>query len=231
MPESSMPVSLTPVSHATAVLQWDGDVIYTDPVDDPRVFAGLPAPTLILVTDIHPDHLNAQTLQALLSGSDAVLIVPPAVAEQLPAALAARARVLRNGEGTTVGGLAVEAVPMYNLPDQEPIFHEKGRGNGYVLERDGFRVYIAGDTADTPEMRALKDIDIALVPMNLPFTMSVERAADGVLAFAPRHVYPYHYRGPQGGPSDIGRFKELVTRANPAIDVVLLDWYALPQAS
>ena len=113
---------------------------------------------------------------------------------------------------------------MYNLPESAQAFHTKGRGNGYVLERDGKRVYISGDTSGIPEMRNLKDIDLAFVCMNLPYTMSVEEAAEAVLAFAPKKVVPYHYRGPDGL-SDTTKFRELVNAANPNIEVDLMNFY------
>ncbi|MGA8854878.1 MAG: MBL fold metallo-hydrolase, partial [Christiangramia sp.] len=102
--------------------------------------------------------------------------------------------------------------------------HTKGRGNGYVLEKDGKRLYISGDTEDIPEMRALKNIDIALVSMNLPYTMPVDQAAEGVLAFQPKKVIPYHYRGKEGF-SDVEEFKRLVNKGNPNIEVELMEWY------
>jgi L-ascorbate metabolism protein UlaG (beta-lactamase superfamily) len=159
-----------------------------------------------------------------------VLIVPQAVKDLLPPDLASRAKVLKNGETITESGFQILAVPMYNLPEVADSRHAKGRGNGYVIERDGSRLYVAGDTAGIPEMRTLKNIDIALVPMNLPYTMSVEEAASAVLEFKPKKVYPYHYRG-QNGLSDVSRFKELVNAGDPAVEVVLLEWYpaATPQ--
>ena len=113
---------------------------------------------------------------------------------------------------------------MYNLREEALKFHEKGRGNGYVIENDGMRVYISGDTEDIPEMRNLKDIDVAFVCMNLPYTMTVESAASGVLDFKPTKVYPYHYRGTEGL-SDVAKFKELVNEGDAGIEVVQLDWY------
>jgi L-ascorbate metabolism protein UlaG (beta-lactamase superfamily) len=113
---------------------------------------------------------------------------------------------------------------MYNMPETESNPHTKGRGNGYVLEAGGKRVYVAGDTGDTPEMRGLKEIDIAFVPMNLPYTMSIESAADAVIEFKPKMVHPYHYRGPNGL-SDIQKFKELVNTGDSSIKVELLNFY------
>jgi L-ascorbate metabolism protein UlaG (beta-lactamase superfamily) len=222
--ETNLPVTVVPIEHATGYLQWGDTALYFDPTGDAARFAALPQANIVLVTDIHGDHFSTSTLEALV-GSSTTLIVPKAVADQLPEALAARATVLNNGESATQLGYVISAVPMYNLPDSEnSSFHPKGRGNGYIIEKDGFRVYIAGDTAGTPEMRALTDIDIALVPMNLPYTMSVGEAADAVLAFKPKVVYPYHYRG-QDGLADVARFKSMVEQADKGIQVVLAQWY------
>lgn len=216
-------MKVTPISHATMVLQLGGQIIYTDPVDGEEAFAGQPAPTIILVTDIHQDHMNADTLNAFLKDKP-VIIAPFAVAEQVPDTVAAAITVLGNGERTTQNGIEVEAIPMYNIPESPQSFHTKGRGNGYVVSAEGTRVYISGDTSATPEMKALKDIDVAFVTMNLPYTMSVEEAADAVLAFKPKVVHPYHYRG-QNGLSDINKFKQLVEEKDPSIKVELLNFY------
>ncbi len=216
-------IQVTPIEHATAVLRVAGKAVYVDPTGGAEAFAGETGADIVLVTDNHGDHLSTSTLAAVVGS--AVLVVPQAVKDQLPAELAERAVVLANGESTTVEGMTITAIPMYNLPGKtNSDFHTKGRGNGYVVEQNGARVYIAGDTAGTPEMRALTDIDVALVPMNLPYTMSVEEAAEAVLAFKPRQVFPYHYRG-QGGLADVNKFKELVNAGDPAIEVVLGEWY------
>jgi L-ascorbate metabolism protein UlaG (beta-lactamase superfamily) len=222
MQTSGLP-SIIPIEHATAVLQWEDAVIYTDPAGGAEAFTGQQPPTVILVTDIHGDHLSTSTLAAVMRDTT-TLIVPQAVKDLLPADLATRAKVLANGDTTTEQGINILAMPMYNLPESPDSRHTKGRGNGYVLERGGIRVYIAGDTAGIPEMRALTDIDLAFVPMNLPYTMGVEEAADAVLDFKPARVYPYHYRGPDGL-ADVNKFKELVNASDSNIDVVLLDWY------
>lgn len=216
-------VEIVPIEHATGILKWSGTAIYFDPVGDASLFRGQPAADIVLVTDIHGDHLSTSTLAAVLG--DAKLIVPQAVRDQLPAGLQAKATVLGNGESHTEQGFMITAVPMYNLPGKDNSnFHTKGRGNGYLIEKEGFRVYIAGDTAGTPEMRAMSDIDVALVPMNLPYTMSIEEAADAVLAFKPRTVLPYHYRGPDGL-ADVDTFRALVKAGDPNINVVLDAWY------
>jgi L-ascorbate metabolism protein UlaG (beta-lactamase superfamily) len=113
---------------------------------------------------------------------------------------------------------------MYNIPESDKTFHTKGRGNGYVITADGKGVYIAGDTSATPEMKALQNIDVAFIPMNLPYTMNVEEAADATVAFKPKVVHPYHYRG-QDGFSDINKYKELVNAKDPSINVELLNFY------
>jgi L-ascorbate metabolism protein UlaG (beta-lactamase superfamily) len=199
-------LTIHPINHATFVMAWKDKTIYVDPVGGGRRFDGLPKPDLILVTDIHGDHLDAGTLEAI--GGSATIIAPAAVAEKLPEKL--QTTVLGNGETKSVAGITVEAVPMYNLTADRSKFHTKGRGNGYVVALGGKRVYISGDTEDIPEMRALK---------NLPYTMTVEQAAGAVREFKPKIVYPYHYRG-----SDTEKFKQLVGDGS-GVDVRLRDWY------
>jgi len=155
---------------------------------------------------------------------DVTLIINPAVQEKLPDALAQKAIVMANGDIQIVGPISVEAIPAYNIREEALNYHPKGRDNGYVLETDGFRMYISGDTEDTPEMRALTDIDIAFVSMNLPFTMPIENAASGVSTFAPKTVIPYHFRG-SDRLSDVEYFQELVQAENPEINVILHNWY------
>jgi L-ascorbate metabolism protein UlaG (beta-lactamase superfamily) len=225
-------VSVTPIEHATAVLGWSGMTVYLDPVGGRDAFVGQSAPDIIFLTDIHPDHLDVDTVTALAASStDVVVVAPHAVAEEFPTAFQSRMVVLANGSTTLQKGFTIEAVPMYNLPkDGVQEYHPQGRGNGYVIEREGTRVYVAGDTEGTPEMRALRDIAIAFIPMNMPYTMTVEDAADAVLAFVPRTVYPYHYRG-TGGMSDVARFTSLVEAGNPTIQVMVRDWYPISATS
>lgn len=221
--KSELPFKVNPISHATMVLQWDDTTIYIDPVGGAEAFAAYPTPDLILITDIHGDHLNVETLEGL-DTSKAKIIVPQAVADKMPEAFVPQLDVLNNGDSKERFGFVVEAIPMYNLREEALKFHTKGRGNGYVIEKDDTRVYISGDTEDIPEMRALTDIDAAFVCMNLPYTMTEVSAADAVLEFAPVNIYPYHYRG-TGGLSDVANFKTIVNKGNPDINVVQLDWY------
>jgi L-ascorbate metabolism protein UlaG (beta-lactamase superfamily) len=216
-------VQVTPISHATMVLNLGGQVIYTDPVGGVEALAGQAAPTIILVTDIHGDHVNPETLSAV-SKEVTVIVVPQAVKDMLPETIPGTVVVLANGEKTTQRGIEIEAIPMYNIPESASVFHTKGRGNGYVVSAEGKRVYIAGDTSATPEMKALQNIDVAFVPMNLPYTMDVDEAAEGVLAFKPKVVHPYHYRG-LDGLADVNKFKELVNKGDPNIKVELLNFY------
>ena len=156
---------------------------------------------------------------------NAILVVPQAVAEKLPAEWKEKTIVLNNGGTTEQSGISIHAIPMYNMPDDSTSRHTKGRGNGYVLTLDGKKFYISGDTEDIPEMRSLKNIDVAFICMNEPYTMTVEQAASAVLDFKPKTVYPFHYRG-QGGFSDTEKFKTLVRKGNPSTEVHLKDWYA-----
>lgn len=219
----STDILVHPIGHATMVLQSDGRTLFVDPVGDAETFGFFGEPDLILVTDIHGDHLNADVLGAVTTKHTKIL-APKAVFDKLPLAERAQTEILANGDTLLAGDIRVEAIPMYNTsPDRK--FHEKGRGNGYVVTLSGKRIYISGDTEDIPEMRALKNIDAAFVCMNPPYTMDVDAAADAVLEFKPRIVYPYHYRG-QDGMADVTRFRKLVAK-DPSIDVRQLDWYAV----
>ncbi len=220
---TSKTFKITPIEHATAVLYWNDITIYIDPVGGADAFKGQKEPDLILITDIHGDHLNVETLQAL-NTEKAKIIVPQAVADGLPEEFNPQIDVLNNGESKERYGIKIEAVPMYNLREEAKNFHEIGRGNGYILNMGDQRIYFSGDTEDIPEMRALKDIDIAFICMNLPYTMTVESAADAVLEFKPKQVYPYHYRG-KPDVSDVAKFKALVEKTDPNIEVIQLDWY------
>lgn len=221
---SKGPLTVQPLNHATLALTWQGKTIYADPFGGARTFEGIAAPDLILITDIHGDHFNPETLEAI-GASNAILIVPQAVADKLSDDLKAKAVVLDNGETTSQLNISIMAIPMYNLPESPDSRHINGRGNGYVLTFGNKKVYISGDTSGIPEMRNLKDIDVAFVCMNLPYTMDVNEAAEAVLAFKPEIVYPYHYRG-QNGLSDTEAFKKMVNDKNGDIEVRLRDWYS-----
>ncbi|MTE25529.1 MBL fold metallo-hydrolase [Winogradskyella ouciana] len=219
--ESSL--NIIPIEHATFILESEDNVIYIDPTGGAEAFENKNKPTLVLITDIHGDHLNVKTLEALDLGN-ASIIAPKAVADKIPSSLNLDVKVLNNGEKSNAKGIEIEAIPMYNLREEALKFHLKGRGNGYVLNINNKRIYISGDTEDIPEMRNLKNIDKAFVCMNLPYTMPVESAADAVLDFKPKTVYPYHYRG-SDGMSDVSQFKKIVNEGDNSIEVLLLEWY------
>lgn len=221
--ESNKEVVIHPISHGSLVIEFGEDMIYIDPVGENGDFKGLKKPSIILITDIHGDHLNLETLQEI-SDSTLTLVVPDAVNKRLNNNIKGKRMVINNGEVKTFNGIKIEAIPMYNLREEALKFHEKGRGNGYVITLGKERIYISGDTEDIPEMRALKNIDKAFVCMNLPWTMTIDKAADAVLEFKPKEVYPYHYRGTEGL-SDIESFKSMVNSKNNKIKVTLMDWY------
>lgn len=220
MPVRGGALTVQPIMHASLVLSYNKKQIYIDPTGGADAYKKLDAPDIILITDIHGDHFDMKTIEAI-NTKKAVLIVPQAVADKLPATTdKQKVIVLDNGEETKQQSIAIAAIPMYNLPEAPDARHVKGRGNGYIVTLGNSRIYISGDTEATPEMRALTNIDVAFVCMNLPYTMDVNQAAEGVLAFKPGIVYPYHYRG-----QDTNTFKKLVTEGSATIEVRLRDWY------
>lgn len=218
-------LEIQPVYHGAFWMQWNNLRIAVDPYGGADRFKAMGEPDLILITDIHGDHLDSSTLVQLNLGK-ATLVAPQAVKERLIKFLAPEQKilVLANGDSLEWKGMQIKAVPMYNLPDTAGSRHPKGRGNGYVLNLGGKRVYISGDTEDIPEMRALKQIDIAFVCMNKPYTMDIHQAASAVLEFRPAVVFPFHFRQP-GGFSDVKEFAQRVQQENKAIDVRIRSWY------
>jgi L-ascorbate metabolism protein UlaG (beta-lactamase superfamily) len=205
-----------PINHASFVMSWNGKTIYNDPVGAATLYTGLPRADLILISHGHPDHFSTTTLNSV-TGATCVIFAPQAVTNSMGAPLRALTTVMTNGASASALGIGIEAVPAYNAN------HPLGTGNGYVLSLGGKRIYIAGDTGDIPEMRALPDIDVAFVPMNLPYTMSVPSAASAVRQFRPKIVYPYHY-SPSSPTSDVNLFKSLVG-TDLGIEVRLRKWY------
>jgi len=214
----SGPLIIQPLNHGSLVLTWDSKTICIDPYGGGKYYKDVASPDMIVITDIHGDHLSVETLSAL-KASNAIMVVPKAVAEQLPEPYKKQCVIVNNGEKINRLGIDITAVPMYNLPETSESRHPKGRGNGYILTVGGKNIYISGDTEDIPEMRSLKNIDIAFVCMNGP-TMDIDQAASAVLDFKPKIVYPYHHRG-----SDIEAFKRLVNEGDPSIEVRLRNWY------
>lgn len=216
-------LQITPVFHAALVMEWDGITVYADPYGGAERFKSFKAPDVVLITHEHGDHLDEATLNGLdLTKTE--LIAPQKVVDQLKNKTFAKITVLENGQNLSYKNIKIEAVAMYNMPE-ETARHKKGVGNGYILNLGGKRVYLSGDTDGTPEMRSLKNIDVAFVCMNPPYTMDVAEAANAVLDFKPKVVYPYHYRQPGNKLSDIESFKKMVEDKNPKIDVRLRNWY------
>ncbi|HEY7388980.1 MAG TPA: MBL fold metallo-hydrolase [Bryobacteraceae bacterium] len=212
-PTSAGTLEITPIQHASLVIQAGGKVLYVDPAMGS--YNGLPQADYILITDIHQDHLEPDIVNKLKKPGT-IIVAPKAVAAQLSGV-----KVLANGEKTTVGPFAVEAIPMYNMkrgPSPGQLYHDKGRGDGYIVTYGGKRFYFSGDTEAIPEMKALKNIDVAFVCMNLPYTMTPQEAAEAVRAFHPAIVYPYHYMG-----SDTKEFAKALE--GTGIDVRLRNWY------
>ena len=203
-------LEITFIGHGTLMFTFGGRVIHVDPVGEYADYQTLPKADLILITHEHGDHLDAKVVELLRQPSTRV-VLNQAGASQVPGGI-----VMKNGEMKTEDGLQIEAVPAYNLvhlrPGGEP-FHPKGDGNGYIITFGGKRVYVAGDTENTPELKALKNIDIAFLPMNLPYTMTPEMVADAARAFKPKILYPYHY-----GSTNTGKLVDLL-KDSPEIEV------------
>lgn len=190
IPTSSGDLTITFLGHATLMFRYGGKVIHVDPVRAEADYSKLPKADLILVTHEHGDHLDPATIERIRK-PDTRIVVSRSCAGKVPGAA-----VMTNGEIRDEEGLRIEAVPAYNLVHMRSPgvpYHAKGDGSGYIVTFGNVRVYIAGDTENTPEMKALRDIDIAFLPMNLPYTMTPEMVADAARAFRPRILYPYHY--------------------------------------
>jgi len=206
-------ISFTPISHGTFVIQIDTTIIYVDPVGGIEAFDGQKPPNIILITDIHGDHMNAETVSAIKKDYTKI-IAPKAVVKKIK-----MGEVLNNDESKEVFGVLIKAIPMYNLTKERLKFHQKGRGNGYLLSAMNKIIYISGDTEDIPEMRKLENIDYAFVCMNLPYTMTVDQAASAILEMKPKYAFPYHHKG-----SDLDKLKGLIG-VNEKIELVILKWY------
>ncbi len=205
-----------PIDHASLVLGWRDQIIYVDPVGGAGRYINLPKPTAILITHGHDDHYDPTTLIALADG-DIPLIVNAETFERLPKPLKPNALILANGEQGTINQVPVAAIAAYNTTPERRRYHAEGVGNGYLVQFSDKRVYIAGDTEPTPAMLALQNIDVAFLPMNLPYTMTVDQAASAINTFEPRLIYPYHYRD-----TDLSTLEEKVGQAS---QVRLRNWY------
>ncbi len=197
-------LKITFFAHSSLMFEYAGRHIYIDPVKGNAVYASLPCADVILVTHDHYDHFDIPVIERL-SASSTVFIGNRAAVEQL-----GRGEAMANGDRKSLPFMDIEAVPAYNTtPDRQGFHPPGGRDNGYVLTFGGTRVYVAGDTEDTPEMLALKDIDVAFLPVNQPYTMTEEQAARAVKALKPKIFYPYHY-GQTEQRTDLAKLQKLL---------------------
>jgi L-ascorbate metabolism protein UlaG (beta-lactamase superfamily) len=202
VPTSAGDLSITFVGHGTLVFGIGGRTIHVDPWSKLADYATLPKADLVLVTHAHPDHLDPAAIAAVRKPETQIIVAPDCEGK------IEGATVMQNGEQKTVAGITLAALPAYNLVHMRSEgvpFHPKGRGNGYLLTFGDTRVYVAGDTENIPEMKALQDVAIAFLPMNLPYTMTPEMVADAARAFRPRILYPYHF-----GDTDTARLVALL---------------------
>ena len=199
---STGPLIITFIGHASLIFEWNGEVIHIDPSSREANYYKLPKATMIFVTHHHGDHCDPASLKAISVDKTKAFMTSLAHEKWH------QGMVLRPGQSITVNGIEIETLPAYNLVhmrDDGSPYHVKGECNSYVINLGGVRIFIAGDTENTPEMKALRNIDIAFLPMNLPYTMTAEMVADAAKGFKPKILYPYHY-----GKSDLGRLKELM---------------------
>jgi L-ascorbate metabolism protein UlaG (beta-lactamase superfamily) len=233
-------ICITPIIHASIQIEYRGKVILVDPIS---VGTYRKKADLILITHSHPDHLDFKAISKVINNENATtsIISTPAIIESikqnvngketrfLPFYLSKTGRLFHHlnwGAGKDIP-IIIEAVPAYNIkrgPDATHKFHPKGAFNGYILTLGGKRIYIAGDTEATPEMKRLKNIDAAFIPMNLPYTMTPQEAAVGVRAFKPKVVYPYHFRYPFNQPNDNPQ-QFVQAMKGSGVQVRVLDWY------
>lgn len=203
-------LKITFIGHGTLMFDFGGKVIHIDPVGQYADYSKLPKADMILVTHEHSDHLDIKAIETIRKNTTS-LIITEACAAKVKVGI-----VLKNGDKKTIDGLEIDAVPAYNIVHMRSAgvpFHGKGAGNGYVIKFSDKRIYVAGDTENTPEMKSLEKIDIAFLPMNLPYTMTPEMVADAAKAFKPKILYPYHF-----GETDTGRIVSLMKDA-PGVEV------------
>jgi L-ascorbate metabolism protein UlaG (beta-lactamase superfamily) len=229
LPATGGNVDITPLAHAHVQLEFMGKVIHIDPSALAPADAYKPA-DIILITDIHGDHMDPPAIERVRKAST-IYVAPPALADRFPGTT----EVIRNGETKTVDGVQIEGVAAYNLqrgPAAGQFYHPKGRANAYVVTLGGQRILFTGDTECTPEIKALQNINVAFVTMNLPFTMPPDEAAACVKAFRPRIVYPYHYRQQDLEPADKNRTDFVAAMKGFAgVEVRVAEFYPAPAAA
>jgi L-ascorbate metabolism protein UlaG (beta-lactamase superfamily) len=185
-------IVVSQVKQMSVVIETPSGVIYTDPTGGKARYAGHSAPDIILVSHEHHEHYDADTLEEL-AGANTRLVVPPFVMQQLPPGLRSKATPLGNGHRSELGSMTIEAIPAYGLAGEAAQWHPKGRGNGYIVNVNGRRIYIAGSADATPEMLQLTDINIAFLPLYPPYALGVDDAIKAVSSFKPDITYVYQY--------------------------------------
>ncbi len=183
-------LAITFIGHGTLMMEFDGKVVHIDPVTRYADYTVMPKADLVLITHEHGDHFDLEALAAIKK-DDTNIILTNICSNKYPEGI-----IMSNGDKLTIAGFEIEAVPAYNIKHKRSNgspFHPKGEGNGYIIYAGGKKVYVAGDTENIPEMKKLKNIDIAFLPMNLPYTMTPEMVADAAKAFKPKILYPYHF--------------------------------------
>lgn len=190
IPTSAGDLKITFIGHGSLIFSFNKKIIHVDPYNALANYSNLPRADIILITHDHSDHLDRQAI-AMIRQRNTAMVLTTACADKVPPGI-----IMKNGDVQTVQGLTIEAVAAYNIVhkrDNGEPFHPRGTGNGYIMTFGDKRVYVAGDTDNIPEMKALRRIDVAFLPMNLPYTMTPEMIADAARAFKPKILYPYHY--------------------------------------
>jgi L-ascorbate metabolism protein UlaG (beta-lactamase superfamily) len=226
IPATGGNIELTPMAHAHVQIEFGGKVIHIDPSAQAN-FAGAKPADLVLITDIHGDHMDPAAIDRVKKATTQY-VAPAALADRFPG----MTTIIANGETKTVDGISIQAVGAYNLqrgPSAGQFYHTKGRGNAYLLTLGGKRILFTGDTECTPEIKALTNVDVAFVTMNLPFTMPPDEAAACVKAFKPKIVYPYHYRQQNLEPANKNQTDfAAAMKGFPGVEVRTPDFYPAP---
>ncbi|MTI22489.1 MBL fold metallo-hydrolase [Fulvivirga sp. RKSG066] len=202
IPTDNGEVEITFIGHGSIMISYNDQVIHVDPSSREADYSQLPDADVILITHHHGDHCDPKAYQEV-NQEEAITFLTQLAKDKL-----GQGEVIKNNESVSYGWISIDAIPAYNLVhkrDNGEFFHPKGCCNSYILTIDGLRIFIGGDTENTPEMKALNDIDVAFLPMNLPYTMTPEMVADAAKAFKPKVLYPYHY-----GSTDTGELVELM---------------------